>query len=754
MREQPQRRILGRVDDEDFIGREPELAAIARAGTRTPSSNLLFLGGRQVGKSEILRKSFDRLFHDGNALLPIYYGFRRVAQEGCFASEFISRTLLQAIAFRLADPGLLNESAGTLQSIAARADREDLGWVRRIVELIDDARRPADALSVPGMIAANTGLRPVILLDNVDLVLPFDRGPSSTEDGEAFSSTFELLLAAMSSSADSGCLFLMSGLERPILESMPADAELVERLEMRTVPPLAGDSVESVVRRTASRLGVEISDSTTELMVQQLGSNLFYTRAILDAAAARGVSLKTFIDFERIYADEVTRGRIGRYLGALLRGLAPDFEQRRSALEVMRLLIEADAPVPLDAVIGHVRRFDSDPRTLLERLRRNELLDLSYGFASRAGDTVLADYVRAVYLSEVTGTRAAVAGGELLREKLKNSYRLMMSRYNRSVELGIIDLLSRFDFQNVPSSLFDQKRFDKSYQSLSTIQTRRALQDEEQRLRLPQMVVVKDLAAVAEKNASYRLFSAVGFEGGIYSEANETQWLVALINSREPVDSDALIRIDLRFEAAMRGRRDADSLSTSTRWYVAREGFTASVLDEPAEGQRYFSTYSQLELLKEYAEGRPPIEQGSPVSEFELVIPIEDEAELIAARTAEQVARAADFDQESINQIKTALIEACINAGEHSDSPDRRIYQRFALHADRLVITVKSKGKTFGFAEAQPRPTAGVTAGPLRSSRGRGLQIIRALMDEVHFERTDDGSSLVMTKFLNRPSTG
>jgi anti-sigma regulatory factor (Ser/Thr protein kinase) len=99
------------------------------------------------------------------------------------------------------------------------------------------------------------------------------------------------------------------------------------------------------------------------------------------------------------------------------------------------------------------------------------------------------------------------------------------------------------------------------------------------------------------------------------------------------------------------------------------------------------------------------------------------------------------------------LIEACINAGEHSDSPDRRIYQRFALHGDRLVITVKSKGRTFGIAEAQPRPMAGITAGSLRGSRGRGLQIIRALMDEVHFERTDDGSSLVMTKFLNRPST-
>jgi len=31
------------------------------------------------------------------------------------------------------------------------------------------------------------------------------------------------------------------------------------------------------------------------------------------------------------------------------------------------------------------------------------------------------------------------------------------------------------------------------------------------------------------------------------------------------------------------------------------------------------------------------------------------------------------------------------------------------------------------------------------------LQIIRTLMDEVRFERADDGASLVMIKYLKRP---
>jgi serine/threonine-protein kinase RsbW len=117
---------------------------------------------------------------------------------------------------------------------------------------------------------------------------------------------------------------------------------------------------------------------------------------------------------------------------------------------------------------------------------------------------------------------------------------------------------------------------------------------------------------------------------------------------------------------------------------------------------------------------------------------------------AEQIARAADFDQESINQIKTALIEACINAAEHSDSPDRKIHQRFAIDEDKLIITVSNRGKTFGTGNGQPAPTVG--ASRAKNARGRGLQIIRALMDEVEFERTDEGARLVMTKYLKRPS--
>jgi len=192
-------------------------------------------------------------------------------------------------------------------------------------------------------------------------------------------------------------------------------------------------------------------------------------------------------------------------------------------------------------------------------------------------------------------------------------------------------------------------------------------------------------------------------------------------------------------------------MQPAVRWYISKEGFSAIASERLAGLHGHRSTYSHLDLIQDYLTKLAPGRQERPASEFELVIPADDEAELIAARTAEQIARAADFDQEAINQIKTALIEACINAAEHSDSPDRKIHQRFAIDKDKLIITVSNKGKGFGRANGQSTLAPG--AQPAKAARGRGLKIIRALMDEVEFERTDDGARLVMTKYLKRPGS-
>jgi serine/threonine-protein kinase RsbW len=162
-------------------------------------------------------------------------------------------------------------------------------------------------------------------------------------------------------------------------------------------------------------------------------------------------------------------------------------------------------------------------------------------------------------------------------------------------------------------------------------------------------------------------------------------------------------------------------------------------------------------FLGERLEEKPVAGLSAGADEFVVVLPMGEDNELIAASTAEQIARKLDFQPEAINQIKTAVVEACINAAEHSLSPDRKIYQRFRVESDKLVITISSRGIVPAKVEAQDREPGTPTSDDLGAGAGRrgwGLKLIRTLMDEVEFERVDDGTSLRMTKYVRNSSSG
>ena len=181
---------------------------------------------------------------------------------------------------------------------------------------------------------------------------------------------------------------------------------------------------------------------------------------------------------------------------------------------------------------------------------------------------------------------------------------------------------------------------------------------------------------------------------------------------------------------------------------LANAGFDFVIVDNE-HGAFNLETIADLTRMAVYVDVTPivRIPEGD---EFLVVVPMGAENELVAATTVEQIARRLSFTPEAINQIKTAIVEACINASEHSFSPDRKIYQRVRVESDRLVVTISSRGVVpVGISSGTGgTPTGGEGDTKSEARRGWGLKLIRKLMDEVEFERVDDGTSLRMTKYL------
>ena len=92
------------------------------------------------------------------------------------------------------------------------------------------------------------------------------------------------------------------------------------------------------------------------------------------------------------------------------------------------------------------------------------------------------------------------------------------------------------------------------------------------------------------------------------------------------------------------------------------------------------------------------------------------------------------LEQKDIDELSTAVIEACTNAMEHGNGMEqlRHVEVHFLFSPDEIRVTVLDQGPGFDFHNW--RPPDG-----LMRERGRGITIMREFTDELQFDHAPDG---------------
>jgi serine/threonine-protein kinase RsbW len=141
------------------------------------------------------------------------------------------------------------------------------------------------------------------------------------------------------------------------------------------------------------------------------------------------------------------------------------------------------------------------------------------------------------------------------------------------------------------------------------------------------------------------------------------------------------------------------------------------------------------------SEGRQPPRVG--VREVRLTIPARAEYVLLGRLALSGVTRMRPLDDETVNDLKLAVTEACTNSVRHAYGDNGGTVDIvYELYDDRLVVEVSDDGAGFD-------PNRLVEAGELTEG-GLGIAIIRALVDEFEIGERQDGrgSRLRFVKFL------
>lgn len=135
---------------------------------------------------------------------------------------------------------------------------------------------------------------------------------------------------------------------------------------------------------------------------------------------------------------------------------------------------------------------------------------------------------------------------------------------------------------------------------------------------------------------------------------------------------------------------------------------------------------------------------------FELHIPSVLGFEKVAMEYAASVAKMMQFPAERIEDLKTAVAEACLNAIEHGNKMDAttKVGISFTVEPSQLRVAVQDRGT--GIGQVSP-PSIERTIAGKHKPRGWGIFLIKNLVDEVEFEtRPGHGNVVRMVIHLQK----
>ena len=717
--------VLTVCPDEEYFGRNGIIEELYLHGTGPvrPPFGIYLVGKRWMGKTEVLKRVYHRLFRDQEQVIPFYYRFKPFISTEEFIVDYLHNFARQYLAFIEHDPAIMGEPfpmgrlARTLRDRGGIELSRFLALYRRGGGGDGGMNAVGNALTAPVKTAALYGARVFLILDDFHHAARI----FLHEGGKSVMGEYMRLLMS------EPVLYVASGYSDKITggDIFPGALKSME------LAGLERETSRELLEEMCRRLSIGYDGDVLTVVAKQLAGNPAYMKSIVGAVSQRGGrGFTTVKEFITLYVDEVVEGSITLSLASAvtLRSL--------NTLRLLSLSIHARSITIEDLRAYEVCGHD-EMRRSLDELCDLYLLEVDCGLVRWIGDGVMEDYITSLYETRLEGRSPAETKARLALKKLKEGYLLQGEEVRGDIAGDVRELLGKFNGQKISPLLFSNQDFlarhdDKGGESGGDAQT----------LSLPHIA-----GCSSRTEGGYTIISAHGFSGGAYNDENEVTWVVGIKASPAAIHLGDVESIVRRF-GAVRGQSD----SKVVKWVVGREGFTGEALKRLKVEGAYTTDGRQLALLREMLSrseaalrdgvfGRP-----APLKEFEIILPMSGRAELVAARAVEEVGGEMGFGRETTDQIKTALVEACINAFEHSKVKHGKVYCRFVVASDRLTVSIRNSGRDFDWNLSSKDDPVVKLAGS--AGRGRGITLMRQLMDEVRFEKLRDGTKLVMTKYL------
>jgi len=380
------------LQEKDHFGRQEELAALTKRVTLAQgetAQSAVLSGRRGMGKTELLKQLFGRLFWRQRGAVPFFYTVNTaLLSVEVFSRNYLTRFLCQRLAYQKKEQALLHLDGISLADVSSLLEERGETWASEILNQYERSTGdPIDALRIalnaPSLSALATGTSVVVLIDEFHRLKGIHRGGIPEPR----------LVALFEEPVSSGKTpHIITG-NLPELQEMP----IASGLEQIPLLPLGSESMSSKAHALLGKQGIE--GNVPHLLQRHLGGNPYYLQCVVKAACAKRTPDEK--DFWNAYMGEIREGALALFWSAVLKHFFPDLAMRRIALSAAHAIYHSSEPLSFKRIARPLALTDAQTSDVLQALYLGGFIRGEFGVFRAVDDRVVRDIIECIYLREI-----------------------------------------------------------------------------------------------------------------------------------------------------------------------------------------------------------------------------------------------------------------------------------------------------------------------------------------------------------------
>ena len=397
--------LFSQLQEKDFVDRREELDGLSARVLQADGGHarsVVLSGPRGIGKTELLRHLFGRLFWKQERVAPFQFTVNpALLSAAAFAKAYLCRFLCQRLAFQKREQALLMSDGISLDALTSLVEEQEAHWAKEILDqYAQNSGDPLDALQValaaPRRSVAATGTPVAVLIDDFHLLrgLHLGGGPDPRlvalfEEPVSYGKTPHVITGNAAE-----------------LQEMPVTGSLERMPLMPFGPESASSRVLSLLKDHAART------DAPPLLLRRLGGNPLYLECVVTRACAANNPADK--DFWNAYVREITEGTLSLTWMADFKRAFPDPGMRRVALEMAYKIYHSAEPLYSRRIARMFSLPESGAQDTAHALYLAGFIRGEFGVFRAIEDPVLKDIIDCLYGREVLGNAAPDLEKDLL----------------------------------------------------------------------------------------------------------------------------------------------------------------------------------------------------------------------------------------------------------------------------------------------------------------------------------------------------